>query len=91
VRFNLYFLRGQVKARSAVNAVGVEQRHGGQLELSTCGYQLLGQGSAFQKAESRAGVKLDVHHSVKNQPRIHTDQNEAISCISVLFRHFYPC
>ena len=38
VRFDFYFLCGQVKARSAVNAVGIEQRYGGQLELRTRGY-----------------------------------------------------
>ena len=61
VRFNLYFCRGQVKAGSAVNAVCVKQRHGGEFELSTRGHQLLGQGRAFEKAESRTGVKFDVH------------------------------
>ena len=58
VRFDLHFARGQVKARGAVHAVGVEQRHGGQFELGAdCG-QFLGQGGAFEKAESRAGVKF---------------------------------
>ena len=33
VRFDLHLLCGQVKARRAVHAVGVEQRHGGQFEL----------------------------------------------------------
>jgi len=60
VRFDFHFARSQVKARGAVYAVGVEQRHGGQFELGAdCG-QFLGQGRAFEKAESRAGVKFDV-------------------------------
>ena len=49
-----------MKARGAVHAVGVKQRHGGQFELGAdCG-QLLGQGCAFEKAESGAGVKFDI-------------------------------
>jgi hypothetical protein len=61
VRFDFGFVSGQVKARGAVNAVGVEQRDGGQFELGADCDEFLGQGRAFEKAESRAGVKLDVH------------------------------
>ena len=61
VRFDFCFFRGQVKARGAVDAVGIEQGHGGHVELSAdCG-QFLGQGRAFEKTESRAGVEFDVH------------------------------
>src|SRR5271167_1223021 len=61
MRFNLCLLCSQVKARGAVHTVGVEQRHGGQTELSADCSHFLGQGRAFEKAESRAGMKLDVH------------------------------
>ena len=60
VRSNLCFLRGQVEARRAVNAIGVEQRHGRHTELGADCSQFLGQGCAFEKAESRAGMKFDV-------------------------------
>jgi len=33
VRLDLGFVCGQMKARGAVDAVGIEQRHGGQFEL----------------------------------------------------------
>ena len=61
VRLDLGFAGGQVKARRAVHAVGVEQRHGWQFELGADRDQLLRKGSAFEKAESRASVKFDVH------------------------------
>ena len=60
VRLNLCFLRGQVEARRAVNAIGVEQRQGRHTELGAGCCQFLGQGCAFEKAESRAGMKFDV-------------------------------
>ena len=60
VGLDFCFTRGQVEARRAVNTIGIEQRHGRNVELrADCG-QFLGQGRAFEKAESRAGVKFDV-------------------------------
>jgi hypothetical protein len=62
-----------VKARGAVHAVGVEQSHGWQFELrADCG-QFLGQGGTFEKAESRAGVKFDVHRVPGTQLRLLTE------------------
>ena len=61
MRFDFCFFRGKVKARGAVDSVGIEQRHRGQVELSADGGQFLGQGRAFEKTESRAGVEFDVH------------------------------
>jgi len=51
-----------MEAWSAVDAVGIEQRHGGHVEVRAHSDQFLGQGSAFEKTESRAGMKLDVRH-----------------------------
>ena len=51
---------GEMEAGSAIEAVGVEQCHGGHLEMGTyCGI-FLGHRSAFEEAEGRAGVKFDV-------------------------------
>jgi len=59
MRLDPDFLCGEMEARCAVNAVSVKQRHGGHAQLGACCYQSLGQGGAFEKAESRAGVKFD--------------------------------
>jgi len=61
VRLDLGFVGGEMKAWRAVNAVGVEQRHGGHGELRACCHEFLGHRGAFEKAESRAGMKFDVH------------------------------
>jgi len=38
VRLDLGFVCGQMKARGAVDAIGIEQCHGGQFELgANCG------------------------------------------------------
>jgi hypothetical protein len=67
VGFEFELLCGHVKARSTVDTVYVEQRHGGQVELGAdCG-QFLGQGCAFEKAESGAGVKFDVTSGIRGQ------------------------
>ena len=52
---------GHVEARRAVDAIDIEQSHGGHAKLSTRRNQFLGQGSAFEKAERGAGVKLYIH------------------------------
>lgn len=61
VSLDLGFVRGEVKARGAIDAVGIEQRHGGHLEVLAYSDEFLGQGRAFEKAESGAGVEFDVH------------------------------
>ena len=61
VRFDSDLFGGEVEAWSAVDTVGVEQCHGGHVKVRTHADQFLGQGSAFEKTESRAGVKFDVH------------------------------
>src|SRR5579863_10510240 len=50
-----------VKTRRAVDAISVEQCHGGHIQTSADSCQILRQGRAFEEAESRAGVKFDVH------------------------------
>jgi hypothetical protein len=49
-----------MKTWCAVNTVVIEQRHGGQTEARTHAGEFLGQGCAFEKAESRASVKFYV-------------------------------
>ena len=75
VRLDLELFRCQMETWRTIDAVGVEQRHGGHVEPGTGRYQFLGQGRSFEEAESRAGVKLDVQvlscqsqFSVKNIP-----------------------
>jgi hypothetical protein len=60
VRLDLDLICGEVEARGAVDAVGIEKRHGGHFEVRADCDQFLGQGGAFEKAESRAGVEFDV-------------------------------
>ena len=64
------FLGGEVETRGAVEAVAVEQRHGGELILGGDGDQVLGQGRAFEEAEGGAGMEFDVHKS-DNSPQRH--------------------
>jgi hypothetical protein len=59
--FDLGFTGCQVTARGAVDAVGVEQGHGGHVEVLAHADQFLGQGSAFEEAECRAGVEFNEH------------------------------
>jgi hypothetical protein len=61
MRLDLRFIRGEVETRGAVNAIGIEERHGRHIEVSAYADQFLGQGRAFEKTESRAGVKFDEH------------------------------
>jgi len=58
--FDADFVCRQVKAGSAVDSVAIKQRHGRHLKILAHAYQFLGQGSAFEKAESGTGVKFDV-------------------------------
>jgi len=58
VGFELCFIRGKMKARGTVNAVSVKQRHGRHLEVRAHCHYFLGQGSAFEEAESGTGVKF---------------------------------
>ena len=60
VGFEADFVGGEVEARGAVDAVGIEQRHGGHFEVGAHADQFLRQGRAFEEAESGTGVKFDV-------------------------------
>lgn len=51
----------QVKARGAINAVDIEQSHARHAKMGADSGEFLGQGSALEKAECRAGVKFDIH------------------------------
>ena len=80
VGFDLGFISGLVEARGAVDAVGVEQCHGWHVMVLAHSDEFLGQGRAFEEAESGAGVKLDVHQLPVpgrqypvHAPRIDTD------------------
>ena len=59
MRLDLGFIRGEVKARGTVNAIGIEQCHRGLVEMRAHGDEFLRQGSAFEEAECGAGVKFD--------------------------------
>src|SRR6516162_1027815 len=60
VRAEAGLLRRHVKARGAIDAVAVHQRHRRHAELGAGPDELLGNGSAFEKTEAGAGVELDV-------------------------------
>ena len=62
VRFGFEFFCCQVKARRAVDAIGIEHRHGGHVESVADSCQIFGQGRAFEEAERGAGMELDVGH-----------------------------
>jgi hypothetical protein len=62
--FEFYSLGGQVEAWGAVEAVAIEQGHGGHLLLGANGDQVLGQGSALEEAEGGTGVEFDVHRAI---------------------------
>src|SRR3954470_20240744 len=51
----------KVEACRTVKAVAVEQSHCGHLQCGGGCHQVLRQGTAFEKTESRTGVKLNVH------------------------------
>ena len=61
VCFESDVLGGEIKARRAVDAVAIEQSHGGHLILRAGGNQVFGQGSTFKKTEGGTSVELDVH------------------------------
>ena len=72
MRLDPSLLCGHIKTGRAIDAIAVKQRHGGHMELSASGDQVLRQGGAFQKAESRAGVEFDVqsqHSAISIQPK----------------------
>jgi hypothetical protein len=58
VGLDLGFIGGEVEARGAIDAVSVEQCHGGHVEVLAHADQLLGQRSALEEAKCGAGVKL---------------------------------
>lgn len=60
MRLETDFFGGEVETWDAVDAVGIEQRHSGHVVMSAHSDQFLGQGRAFEKTESGAGVKFDV-------------------------------
>ena len=64
VGFNFFALGGHVKTRGAVEAVAIEEGHGGDAAFFGGGDQGFGQGSAFKEAESGAGVEFDVGHGM---------------------------
>jgi hypothetical protein len=55
------FLRRHVKTRRSIDAITIKQRHRRHVQIGAGRDQVLGQRSAFEKAESGAGMKLDVH------------------------------
>ena len=72
--FDADFVGGHVKAWGTVDTVGVEQRHGGHLEVLAHANEFLGQGRAFEEAECGAGVKfyiqvLSTQYSVLSKNR----------------------
>jgi hypothetical protein len=60
VGFDPHFFRRQVKARSTVNAISIEQGHGRHVKPGASRHQILRQGRTFKETESRAGVKFNV-------------------------------
>ena len=54
-------LRGLMKPRRAVHAVGIEQRQRRIAERGRALDERLGQRGALEKAEGRRGVEFDVH------------------------------
>jgi len=64
MRFEADFVGGKVETRGAVDSIGVEQRHGRHFVVSAHADQFLGQGRAFEEAESGTGVKFDIQFSV---------------------------
>ena len=59
--FELELLHRKMKTRCAIDTVAVEHGHGRHFVCLANLGELLGNRSSFEKAESRAGVKLDVH------------------------------
>ena len=53
------FIGSEVEAWGAVDSVGVEQCHGGHVEVLAHADQFLGQRSTFEEAECGTGVKFD--------------------------------
>jgi hypothetical protein len=66
MRFDPCFLRCHVETRGAIHAIAVEQRHGRHIQVGAGRDQILRQRSPFEEAESRTGVKLDVHTSIQH-------------------------
>ena len=65
MRFDLQLFHRQMKARRAIDAIAIEQRHRRHLVLCADLGQLLGNRSPFEKAESGTGVKFDVQSSCR--------------------------
>src|SRR5438034_115909 len=68
MRFNAGFLRSVMQARSAVDAITIEKCDCGHRVFPACSDKLLGQGSAFKKAECRVGMKFDVGRAQSKTP-----------------------
>jgi len=51
VRAQAGLLGGHMKARDAVNAIAIEQRHRRKIQFRAARHKVLGQGCAFQEAE----------------------------------------
>ena len=58
VRAETGLLRGHVEARGAVDAVAVDDGHGGHVEAGAGAGEVLGDGGAFEEGESGAGVEF---------------------------------
>ena len=60
--FDFGLLGGHVEARRTIDSMTIEEGHGREAALGAGGNENFGQGSAFQKTESGAGVEFDVGH-----------------------------
>jgi hypothetical protein len=54
-------LGGKMKARSAVNTISIQQRHGGKAVLRTRERKSFGQGRTIEEGESGTGMEFSVH------------------------------
>src|SRR2546429_8117285 len=54
------FLGGHVEAGCAVDAIAIDQGHGGHAEIGARRDQIFRQRSAFEETEGGAGVELDI-------------------------------
>jgi hypothetical protein len=52
-----------MESRGAIDAIAIQQRHGGHLQFGAAGNQVLGQGRTLEEAESGTGMELNVQIS----------------------------
>src|SRR5690348_10838223 len=76
------FLSCQMKPRCPVYTIAIEQRHRRHAVVRAHGHKSFGQGSAFEKAESRSGMEFYIHvlmgHSL-TQTRGHGENQKLIT------------